>query len=46
MMTASTVGKPILVTRWSCSLFKGTLAISYHGVVCFMEFVLWYSSLI
>ena len=29
MMTASTVGKPNLVIRWSCSLFKGTLAIRY-----------------
>ena len=32
MMTASTVGKPNLVTRWSCSLFKGTLAINYAGL--------------
>lgn len=29
MMTASSVGKPILAIRWNCSLFKGTLAMGY-----------------
>lgn len=43
MMTASTVGKPNLVTRWSCFLFKGTLAISYDWFFCTQEFILWYT---
>lgn len=30
MTTASTVGKPILVNRWICLLFKGTLTMNYE----------------